>query len=66
MYCRCGQTVHPVRLELGYKTCGKGSTTTTYSKVPITEHKSGNTIQMHSQEQSETTQQAGRRNEQTE
>jgi hypothetical protein len=35
MYCRCGNTVHPVRLELGYKNCVSCSTTQTYSYVPI-------------------------------
>jgi hypothetical protein len=50
MYCRCGKKVHPVRLELGYKTCVDHSTTQTYSYVPIIEHKTGNTIQIVSQE----------------
>ena len=39
MYCKCGNEVHPVRLELGYKTCVEHSTTQTYSYVPIIEHK---------------------------
>ena len=46
MYCKCGNEVHPVRLELGYKTCVEHSTTQTYSYVPIIEHKTGNTIQI--------------------
>ena len=46
MYCKCGKTVHPVRLDLGYKTCVDCSTTQTYSYVPIIEHKTGNTIQI--------------------
>ena len=50
MYCRCGNTVHPVRLELGYKTCVSCSTTKTYSYVPIITHKTGNTIQIMSSE----------------
>jgi hypothetical protein len=50
MYCKCGNEVHPVRLELGYKTCVEHSTTQTYSYVPIIEHKTGNTIQIVSQE----------------
>ena len=49
MYCKCGNEVHPVRLELGYKTCVEHSTTQTYSYVPIIEHKTGNTIQIVSQ-----------------
>ena len=51
MYCKCGTEVHPVRLKLGYKTCMPCSTTQTYSYVPIIEHKTGNTIQIVSQEQ---------------
>ena len=27
MYCKCGNEVHSVRLELGYKTCVEHSTT---------------------------------------
>ena len=50
MYCKCGNTVHPVRLELGYKNCVSCSTTKTYSYVPIITHKTGNTIQIVSQE----------------
>mgnify|MGYP001298274859 CR=1 FL=1 len=46
MYCKCGNTVHPVRLELGYKNCVSCSTTKTYSYVPIITHKTGNTIQI--------------------
>ena len=51
MYCKCGNTVHPVRLELGYKNCVSCSTTKTYSYVPIITHKTGNTIQIVSKSQ---------------
>lgn len=61
MYCRCGKKVHPVRLELGYKTCVDHSTTKTYSYVPIIEHKTGNTIQIVSQEVSASVHRAWRR-----
>jgi len=61
MYCRCGKKVHPVRLELGYKTCVNHSTTQTYSYVPIIEHKTGNTIQIVSQEVSASVHRAWRR-----
>ena len=61
MYCRCGKKVHPVRLELGYKTCVDHSTTQTYSYVPIIEHKTGNTIQIVSQAQSIAIAKASRR-----
>ena len=61
MYCRCGKTVHPVRIDLGYKTCVECSTTQTYSYVPIIEHKTGNTIQIVSQEVSASVHRAWRR-----
>ena len=61
MYCKCGDEVHPVRLNLGYKTCVKCSTTKTYSYVPIIEHKTGNTIQIVSQEVSASVHKAWRR-----
>jgi len=61
MYCRCGSTVHQVRINLGYKTCMPCSTTQTYSYVPIIEHKTGNTIQIVSQEVSASVHRAWRR-----
>ena len=61
MYCKCGNEVHPVRLELGYKTCVEHSTTQTYSYVPIIEHKTGKTIQIVSQEVSASVHRAWRR-----
>jgi len=61
MYCKCGDKVHPVRLNLGYKTCMPCSTTQTYSYVPIIEHKTGNTIQIVSQEVSASVHRAWRR-----
>jgi hypothetical protein len=57
MYCKCGNEVHPVRLELGVE----HSTTQTYSYVPIIEHKTGNTIQIVSQEVSASVHRAWRR-----
>jgi len=50
MYCRCGTNIPQLRLDMGYKTCVNCSTTQTYSYVPIIEHKTGNTIQIVSQE----------------
>ena len=61
MYCKCGNTVHPVRLELGYKNCVSCSNTKTYSYVPIITHKTGNTIQIVSQEVSASVHKAWRR-----
>jgi hypothetical protein len=50
MYCKCGKEIHVVRLNSGYRSCVDCSTTKTYSYVPIIEHKTGNTIQIVSQE----------------
>ena len=50
MYCKCGDEVHPIRLDYGYKTCTPCSTVKKVSYVPITYHKTGNTIQIVSQE----------------
>lgn len=61
MYCRCGSPMHPVRLELGYKNCVNCSTTKTYSYIPIIEHKTGNSIQIVSQELSAKVHKAWRR-----
>ena len=46
MYCKCGDEVHPIRINYGYKTCTPCSTVEDYSYVPITYHKTGNTIQI--------------------
>ena len=61
MYCKCGNAVHPVGLELGYKNCVSCSTTETYSYVPIITHKTGNTIQIVSQAVSASVHKAWRR-----
>jgi hypothetical protein len=61
MYCRCGQELHPVRISLGYKSCVKCSSVQTYSYIPIIEHKTGNTIQIVSQELSAKVHKAWRR-----
>jgi hypothetical protein len=50
MYCKCGEKVHPIRIGYGYKTCTPCSTVQDYSYIPIIEHKTGNTIQIVSQE----------------
>jgi hypothetical protein len=47
--CRCTAIIPQGRIDLGYKTCIKCSTTEQYSYVPIIEHKTGNTIQIVSQ-----------------
>ena len=61
MYCRCGTDIPRLRLDMGYKTCVNCSTTQTYSYVPIIEHKTGNTIQIVSQEVSASVHRSWRR-----
>ena len=48
-YCKCGASIHPVRQKYGYKTCVKCSNTERVASAPITNHKTGNTIQIMSQ-----------------
>ena len=61
MYCKCGTTVHPVRLNLGYKTCVQCSTTQTYSYVPIIANKQVLEVQIVSQELSAAVHKSWRR-----
>ena len=60
-YCKCGATIHPVRQKYGYKTCVKCSNTERVASAPITNHKTGNTIQIVSQELSAAIYKASRR-----
>lgn len=46
MNCKCGTTIHPKRIELGYKTCVDCSTERKWGVVPITYHKTGNTVEI--------------------
>ena len=61
MYCKCGTSVHPVRVELGYKNCVSCSKVQQVSYIPIITHKTGNTIQVVSQEVSASVHRAWRR-----
>ena len=61
MYCKCGNKIHVVRITAGYRSCVDCSTTKTYSYIPIIEHKTGNTIQIVSQELSAKVHKAWRR-----
>ena len=64
MDCRiCGEEIHPKRLEIlpGTKTCVSCSTTARYACIPITSHKTGNTIQLVSQETADAVYKASRR-----
>ena len=59
--CNCGSPIHPVRIKLNYKTCVECSTTQAYGCAPITNHKTGNSIQIMSQEQAEIIRKSSRR-----
>jgi hypothetical protein len=61
MYCKCGKEMHSIRINLGYRCCVNCSTTKTYSYIPIIEHKTGNTIQIVSQELSAAVHKSWRR-----
>ena len=45
-YCKCGASIHPVRQKYGYKTCVKCSGIERVACAPLTNHKTGNTIQI--------------------
>ena len=60
-YCRCGEPVHPVRQKYGYKTCVSCSGVERVASAPITNHKTGNTIQIVSQSVSAAIAKASRR-----
>ena len=63
MYCKCkpNTKIPAARLALGYKTCVDCSTVQKVSYVPIITHKTGNTIQIVSQEVSASVHRAWRR-----
>ena len=60
-YCRCGEVVHPVRVKYNYKTCVSCSSVARVASAPITNHKTGNTIQIVSQEVADALYKAGQR-----
>ena len=60
-YCKCGASIHPVRQKYGYKTCVNCSGVQRVASAPITNHKTGNTIQIVSQELSAAIYKASRR-----
>lgn len=60
-YCRCGEVVHPVRVKYNYKTCVSCSNVERVASAPITNHKTGNTIQIVSQELSAAIYKASKR-----
>ena len=44
--CKCGNMIPEGRINLGYSTCVKCSTMEMYGCVGISNHKTGNTIQI--------------------
>ena len=46
MKCSCGVEIHSKRSELGYKKCLECSTEKKWGVIPITYHKTGNTIEI--------------------
>ena len=60
-YCKCGAPIHPVRQKYGYTTCVNCSGVQRVASAPITNHKTGNTIQIVSQELSAAIYKASRR-----
>lgn len=61
MKCKCNAEIPQGRLDLGYTTCIGCSRTQRYACAPITNHKTGNTIQIVSQETADALYKAGRR-----
>ena len=48
MKCKCNNIIPIQRVKLGYKVCVHCSSTEKYGCVPITYHKTGNSIQIMS------------------
>ena len=61
MICKCKNIIPEGRLKLGYSVCVECSTVDRYGCAPITFHKTGNTIQIVSQEVSASVHKAWRR-----
>ena len=54
MKCKCNKIIPKGRLRLGFKVCVDCSTVSRYGCAPVINHKTGNTIQIMSQEDAET------------
>lgn len=61
MNCKCGNTIHPIRVKYGYNNCVTCSNTERYGCAPITNHKTGNEIQIMSQTQAAAIAKSSRR-----
>jgi len=48
MKCKCSNIIPQGRLDLGYTTCVNCSTVERYGCAPLTNHKTGNSIQIMS------------------
>lgn len=48
--CKCGSDIHPKRIELGYSNCVNCSTEKKKAGIQIINHKTGNEIQIVSEE----------------
>ena len=48
MKCKCNNIIPQGRLDLGYTTCVNCSTVERYGCAPLTNHKTGNSIQIMS------------------
>jgi hypothetical protein len=46
MYCKCGEVILQIRINLGYKTCVKCSNESKWAVVPVNYHKTGNTAEV--------------------
>ena len=60
-YCKCGEEIHPVRIKYKNTTCVGSSSVERVASAPITNHKTGNTIQIVSQAMSVAIHKASRR-----
>ena len=60
-HCRCGDILHPVRINLGYKSCVECSSTQKVSYIPIIANKQVQELQIVSQELSAQVHKAWRR-----
>ena len=50
MKCKCNKIIPEGRLRLGFRVCVECSTVEAYGCAPVINHKTGNTIQIMSQE----------------
>jgi hypothetical protein len=50
MKCKCNNNIPEGRLRLGFRVCLECSTVEAYGCAPVINHKTGNTIQIMSQE----------------